>query len=67
MSPHLELRDWLVMGFVTAGWLVSTAFLWVHPSEANFGVWAGLAGTMTGAYHWLVLLDSKRPDACGSN
>ncbi len=66
LTQGLQLRDWLVMGFVTAAWIVSTVFLCMHPTGTNFATWSALAATMTGAYHWLVLLDTKRPDApCG--
>lgn len=62
----LDTRDWFVLGTVTCAWVASTVYLFIHPSEGAFATWGALAGTMTGAYHYLVLLDSKRPDApCG--
>lgn len=61
----LDTRDWFVIGTVTAAWIASTIFLFIHPSGGSFASWCALGATMTGAYHWLVLLDSKRPDAGG--
>lgn len=60
-----DSRDWFVMCAVTSAWCASTVWLFIHPSEAAFATWAGLAVTMIGAYHWLVLLDDKRPDGGG--
>lgn len=62
-----DARDRFVMGAVTAAWIASTVYLFIHPSEGAFATWAGLAVTMVGAYHWLVILDDKRPDAGGQN
>lgn len=56
-------RDYFVLGLVTLAWIVATVFLWTYPSVGSFSVWAGLCGTMTGTYHWLILLDDKKPDA----
>lgn len=58
-----DIRDWLVMLLVTAAWVASTVFLFMHPDAANFLTWAGLAATVTATYHWLVYADSKKPDA----
>lgn len=57
-----DARDWFVMGAVTAAWMASTVYLFIHPSEPAFATWAGLAATMTAAYHFLIVSDDKRPD-----
>lgn len=57
-----DARDWFVMGVVTAAWVASTAYLFIHPSEAAFATWAALAATMTAAYHFLIVNDDKHPD-----
>lgn len=59
----VDLRDWFVMGVVTFAWFAGTAYVFIHPDDVNFVTWAGLTATMGGVYHWLVLQDSKRPDA----
>jgi hypothetical protein len=43
----------------------ATAFIFAHPDTMNFATWATLCGTLTGAYHWLILKDDKTPDARG--
>lgn len=58
-----DCRDTFVMGAVTAAWVASTAWVFLHPSEGAFATWAGLATTMIGAYHWLTLMDDKKADA----
>jgi hypothetical protein len=58
-----NIRDWLVMALVTAAWLISTMFLFVHPDPANFATWAAFGATIIGCYHWLIYVDDKKPDA----
>jgi hypothetical protein len=58
-----DLRDHLVMTIVTGAWVISTWFLWEHPTDVNFATWAGFGATMTGTYHWLNLRDDKEKDA----
>lgn len=41
----------------------ATTFLFLHPSVENFVTWGSVMVTLTGAYHWLVYMDSKHPDA----
>lgn len=66
MKNIRDCRDTFVMGAVTAAWAASTVWVFLHPTEGAFATWAGLAATMIGAYHWLVMLDDKRPD-CGGD
>jgi hypothetical protein len=63
LIKNFDVRDWLVITLVTAAWAASTIFLFKHPSDVNFATWAGLAVTMTGTYHWLCIVDDKKPDA----
>ncbi len=62
-----DCRDSFVMGAVGAAWAASTVYIFIHPGEGAFATWGVLCATMTGAYHWLVMLDDKRPDAGESN
>lgn len=57
------LDDWIILGIVTTAWIVSTVFLFAHPTEANFATWAGFGATEVGAYHWLSIIDDTHPDA----
>jgi hypothetical protein len=59
-----DIRDVLIFILVTGAWVVSTIFLFQNPSPQNFMTWAGLAVTVTGTYHWMVIKDSKEKDAC---
>lgn len=55
----MNARRWFVMLLVALVWIASTVFIFLHPAEANFAVWATLAATVGGTYHWLV----ERPKA----
>ena len=47
----------LAAGIVIAG----TVFLFKHPE--NFSFWCAFVGSIFGVYHWLIIRDSKVPDA----
>jgi hypothetical protein len=51
------------MGLVMAYHVEATAFVWLHPSDANFATWAGVTATITGVYHWINYRDDKTPDS----
>jgi hypothetical protein len=59
----MDVRDWLVVLLVAVTWIAATAFLFTHPDVANFATWAAVISTVTGLYHFLVVRDSKIPDA----
>ena len=59
----MDTRDWVVIGLMAAIQVAATVFVFKHPDPVNFGTWAGLCGTLTGAYHWMVIRDSKQADA----
>ena len=63
---EMNVRDWFVLGCITAAWIASTVYLYVHPSGGSFATWAGLAATMIGGYRWIDLKDSKEADAARS-
>jgi len=58
-----EIRDWFVMVLLAAVAIASGVYIFKHPSDGNYITWCTLIGTLGGIYHWLVLIDSKRPDA----
>jgi hypothetical protein len=60
---EVEVRDWFVMVLLAAATVASGVYLFKHASDINFGAWLTFLGSMGGIYHWLVLIDSKRPDA----
>ncbi len=59
----MDLRDWAIMGLVAAIQIGGTSYLFGHPTDMNFATWAALCSTLTAAYHWMVIKDSKAPDA----
>jgi hypothetical protein len=60
-----DIADWLVMTVITNSVVVATVFLFEHPTDANFVTWAAVVSTVGCVYHWLVIRDSKQPDAAG--
>ncbi len=63
LTRNMDVRDWFLVVLHAVIWVAGTVFIFKHPSEVNFGVWGTLAATMTGAYHYLVIRDSKQADA----
>jgi len=58
-----DFRDWFILLLVSGAWIASTAYLFMFHSDANFAIWGGITTTITGAYHFLVIKDSKQADA----
>jgi hypothetical protein len=62
----LRINDgarWFVIGFVVWFALQLKAYLWLHPSDLNYGVFAGALATCGAIYHWCCVYDDKHPDA----
>jgi hypothetical protein len=59
----MDTRDWLVIALMAGIQIAGTAFIFKHPDTMNFVTWGTLCGTLTGAYHWMVIKDSKQKDA----
>jgi heme/copper-type cytochrome/quinol oxidase subunit 4 len=59
----MDIRDWIVIGLMAAIQIAATVFVFLHPDAVNFATWATVCGTLTTAYHWLVIRDSKQADA----
>ena len=58
----LDIRDWLVVVLVAFILVVATIYLFTYPEPMVFATWATVVGTVTSAYHWIVLKDQKEPD-----
>lgn len=64
-----DARDWFVMILFAAIWAAGTFYIFAclkvehHSDHELFAMWCGLVATMGGVYHWLVMYDSKHPDA----
>jgi len=58
-----DYRDKTVFSLVILAWAISTIYLFKFHSDTNFGIWAGLCGTLTGVFHWLCVYDDKHGDA----
>lgn len=59
----MDFRDWFILGCISFVGLAGTTFLFVYPSATNFVTYSGLQVTLMGAYHWMVIRDSKQQDA----
>jgi hypothetical protein len=59
----MDFRDWFVMGSMASALMAATIYIFIHPTNEGFAVWGGVITTLTGAYHWLVIKDSKQEDA----
>jgi hypothetical protein len=58
----MKVQDWFVMILVALMWSFAGVILWIHYSDAAFGIWAGVCGTLTAVYHWLTVRDDKEKD-----
>ena len=58
-----DVRDWFIMGCITAFSSALLAWVFVHPDTAGFAAVCGALPAMVGLYHWFTLRDSKTPDA----
>ncbi len=47
---------------LASSWTAGTVYLFREHSAVNFAAWCGLCATMTAAYHFLNVRDSKEPD-----
>lgn len=59
----MDTRDWVVIALLATMHISATVFLFVERNTANFVTWAGVTSTITAAYHWMVIRDSKVADA----
>lgn len=59
----MDTRDWVIIALMANIQIVASIFVFKHPDAVNFATWATVAGTLTGAYHWMVIRDSKQADA----
>jgi hypothetical protein len=58
-----DTADWVILGLVSAAWVIATVYLFRYHSEPNFVTWSGFSATIVSAYHWLRIRDSKQADA----
>jgi hypothetical protein len=57
-----DIRDWIVMVLLASGFVASWGYVFVHPSDAAFGICMGGQGTFVAAFHWMTVRDDKSPD-----
>lgn len=65
MGQCMDCGDWVVVTFIFSFAAAGFAYCLLHPSEATFLGWLGLAGVLTGTFHWLRVKDQKTADAPG--
>lgn len=56
-----DVRDWYVMIHMGGMLSASTWFMFLHPQY--FPQWATFVGVVGAIFHWLIIHDSKVPDA----
>jgi hypothetical protein len=59
----LDISDYFIMAALTAVFIVSTTFIFLHPDAVNFATWGTIATAGFGVFHLLRIRDDKRPDA----
>lgn len=59
----MDFRDWFILGLVSLNWLAATVYMFLFHSPEVFVAWCGLATTIGGVYHWIVVRDAKVKDA----
>jgi hypothetical protein len=62
-NPPFGGRDLVAMAAVILTSAASWVYLFIHPSDTNFGICVGGCGAVYAAYHWICIKDSKVPDA----
>lgn len=58
-----DFRDVAVLTLISAGFLGSWIYVFMHPSDVAFGVCVGGTGAWGCIFHWLTVRDDKVPDA----
>jgi hypothetical protein len=56
-----DFRDWYIMLHMGGMLSASTWFMFLHPE--CFSQWAMFVATVGGIFHWLTIVDDKKPDA----
>ena len=59
----MDTRDWIIVGSMVAIQIAGTVFVFKFPTDMNFATWGTVCSVLTSAYHYLVIKDSKAPDA----
>ena len=62
----MDVRDWIIVGFVGQIQVSATIFLFKHYDPVNFATWATICSTLTAAYHYICYRDQKVPDNAGA-
>ena len=57
-----DVKDWIVMTLLGAGFVASWTYVFAHPGTEAFGICMGGQGTFIAAFHWISMKDDKSPD-----
>jgi hypothetical protein len=63
VKKEFDIQDAFVMLLHAGAWIAATWFIFLHPDTTNFITWSAFGGTISTAYHWLMIKDSKIEDA----
>lgn len=61
-QPRYDLSDWLVLIMIACSFVASWVYVFMHPSDTNFGICVGGVATSGGLFQFLRISDDKRPD-----
>ena len=62
MEENMDNKDKLTVLALFLITIASTIYIFVHPSDAVFGIWGGLVGTILAAWKWFDIWDDKNKD-----
>lgn len=60
--PGYDLSDWLVLIMAVGSFILPWVYMFMHPSDATFGIGVGATVSSGSIYHALRIHDDKRPD-----
>jgi hypothetical protein len=58
-----DFRDVAVLVLISAGFLASWFYVFMHPSDMAYATCVGGTGAWGCIFHWLTVRDQKIPDA----
>ena len=58
-----DVRDWFIVGAITAVIVTLWWYLFKHPDVSEFATGCAASVSILGLYHWFVIYDDKKQDA----
>jgi len=57
-----DASDWIALALIGGGFIASWIYVFIHPSVTAYGICVGAVGTFGAIFHWICVLDDKKPD-----